>query len=476
MSPNKKSKYKRGVCWLRRDLRIQDHHALSEATLHCDEVAVIFVFDTTILNKIKNKSDRRMTFIQQSLQEVKEYLESQGSKLITLHGNPIQEVPELCQSLDAQALFLNEDYEPQAKERDEKVKEILWKKGIRTFSFKDQVIFSGSELKKGDGTPYKVFTPYKKAWLKKISDDDLVHFNPNKGKFISSSILKKYPSSLSLQKYGFEDSPILVAGGESQAQKSFRAWQGKIEKYSDERDYPSLDGNSYLSPHLRFGTLSIRQLVKYCLEHPSKGADVWLSELIWREFYQMILDQFPDVESEAFLKKYRSIKWPGKPAHLTAWIEGRTGYPIVDAAMRYFNKTGWMHNRLRMIVASFLVKDLLIDWKEGEKYFAKNLLDYDLASNNGGWQWCASTGCDAQPYFRIFNPTSQSKRFDPDGKFIREHIPELKLFPNRYIHEPSLAPLLLQKESDCIIGKDYPAPIIQHDVQRAEALSLYKRT
>lgn len=227
--------------------------------------------------------------------------------------------------------------------------------------------------------------------------------------------------------------------------------------------------------HLRFGTVSARECARMALASRSEGAKGWLSELIWRDFYQMILDQFPHVEKGCFKKEYDALEWPGRPEHFDAWIEGRTGFPLVDAAMRHFAKTGWMHNRLRMVVASFLTKDLLLSWKQGERYFAQKLLDYDCAANNGGWQWSASTGCDAQPYFRIFNPFSQSERFDPEGEFIREHIPELKHYDNKHIHRPHEAPPLLQKQWGCIIGKDYPFPIVDHAESRDKALAMFKK-
>jgi deoxyribodipyrimidine photo-lyase len=253
-----------------------------------------------------------------------------------------------------------------------------------------------------------------------------------------------------------------------------KSFESQISEYKKARDFPSLDKTSKLSMHFRFGTLSIREAVRLASKIRSEGSRTWLSELIWRDFYQMILDQFPHVEQGCFKKECDQLTWTGDEEHFSAWVNGRTGFPIIDAAMRHFQNTGWMHNRLRMVVASFLTKDLLINWKKGERYFAQKLLDYDFAANNGGWQWSASTGCDAQPYFRVFNPVSQSKKFDPDGEFIRAHIPELKKFSSKYIHCPFETPLSLQMEWGCIIGKNYPEPIVDHATSREAAIKMFK--
>jgi deoxyribodipyrimidine photo-lyase len=248
-----------------------------------------------------------------------------------------------------------------------------------------------------------------------------------------------------------------------------------IDNYNETRDFPALDATSGLSVHLRFGTVSVRECFRKAIDRNSEGARTWISELIWREFYQMILDRFPHVKREAFKREYNDLQWEGTEAQFAAWREGRTGYPLVDAAMRHFNRTGWMHNRLRMVVAMFLTKDLLVDWRKGERYFARYLLDYDAAANNGGWQWCASTGVDAQPYFRVFNPILQSKKFDPDGAFIREHVPELRGFSNARIHWPVDASPVEQADAGCIIGTDYPAPIVEHAAQKEKAVAMFQR-
>lgn len=468
-------RYKKTLCWLRRDLRLEDHCALSVATENSQEVFLVFVFDTTILGKIKNDKDRRLTFIYKSLLELKENLESKGSSLILLYGNPTDEIPNLAKKIGVDAVFTNEDYEPSAIERDLKVKEKLKSNSIDFFSAKDQVIFSPRQVMKEDRTPYRVFTPYKKAWLASLKKQDHEELKIHFKALAPGNEVKKFSQKLTLKDIGFEEVDLWLKPGQKAAQERFKNFQKYIDNYNKNRDYPSLDnGTSGLSVHLRFGTISIRQLVRFCVHKRSQGAEIWLSELIWREFYFMILGNFPYVVKESFNPKYKNLEWQGEEKDFKAWKEGRTGFPLVDAAMRHFNETGWMHNRLRMVVASFLTKDLLIDWKKGEKYFADYLLDFDLAANNGGWQWSASTGCDAQPYFRIFNPYSQSKKFDADGEFIKSQIPELKNFPTKYIHEPHLATPMEQEIAGCRIGRDYPEPIVDHSEQRDKALKMYK--
>ena len=446
------AEFKNGLCWLRRDLRWTDHVALKQACERCESVAVVFVFDSTILEKLEDLADRRLTVIQKALEEVDQTLRKKGSRLVVMHGDPVQEIPKLVKKLKVNAVFTNEDYESYAKNRDEAVRKTLESQGAGFFSFKDQVIFSGSEVLKGDGTPYQVFTPYMRLWKKTFKKNMADEQKPNLKKLTPESGLSGTGKLESLSKYGFQESEVLVPLGRSGALKLLKMFDDRLKSYDKDRDFPALRGTSKLSVHLRFGTLSVREAFRFCMDKRNKGAEVWMSELIWREFYFMILDQFPHVEKEAFKKQYSKIKWPGTKAHFEAWCEGRTGFPIVDAAMRQLNDTGFMHNRLRMIAASFLVKDLLVDWRRGEAYFAKQLLDFDLAANNGGWQWSASTGCDAQPYFRIFNPDSQQKRFDPDREFLRQWVPEMF-------------------EDD----GGYPEPIVNHKVQREKALKLFKQ-
>lgn len=455
----------RALLWFRRDLRLEDHKALSLATELHSWVAPVFVFDTTILSALQNRQDRRLTFIWDSLQVIQKKLAQQGKHLIVLHGDPRTEIPRIAKELGIHTVFTNEDYEPQAKLRDQKVQASLQELGIQFRSLKDQVIFSGSEVLKSDGTPYQVFTPYSKAWIQHLRPSHLEEKCARLESLAPATDLKHYLAFPDLAALGFQRCSLWLEPGADAGLRRLKQFIPHMSAYAEQRDFPQFElGTSGLSVHLRFGTVSIRQLLRTYRENRSAGARVWLSELIWREFYQMLLDQFPHVETKTFRPEWNSIVWPGTSEHLQAWQNGETGYPIVDAAMRHFNETGWMHNRLRMIVASFLTKDLLIDWRKGEAYFASGLLDFDLAANNGGWQWCASTGCDAQPYFRIFNPTSQSLKFDPQGKWIRAILPELRNLSDKEIHEPWKASV-----------PSYPAPIVDHAQQRPLALALYEK-
>ncbi|MDB5035431.1 MAG: phrB [Chlorobi bacterium] len=471
--------YQRSICWLRRDLRLGDHAALAAACASSREVVVIFIFDTTILERLDNRDDRRVTFIARSLAELERKLHARGSALIVRHGDPRVEVPRLASELAAEALFANSDYEPAAIERDAEVSERLEEIGCDFHSCRDQVIYQAGEILTGGGTPYRVYTPFRNAWMRRLeSGDDPIHplidHAPDLSRLARAEPLAPFHWAWDLKRIGFRESRLWLEPGEDAARRRLDGFMPRVAEYASLRDYPALDGTSGLSVHLRFGTISIRDLVRRTLADGSGGAVVWLGELIWREFCQMLLASFPRVITGAFREEYAGIVWPGSDEHLAAWRDGRTGYPIVDAAMRHFNATGWMHNRLRMIVASFLTKDLLVDYRRGEEYFARYLLDFDLASNNGNWQWAASTGCDAQPYFRIFNPTSQSRKFDADGTFIRNICPELAGFSGRQIHEPALTTPREQLAAGCVIGRDYPAPIVDHGTQRVLALDLFR--
>ncbi|MCO4793524.1 MAG: deoxyribodipyrimidine photo-lyase [Bacteriovoracaceae bacterium] len=452
---------------------MQDNRGLYEACKSSEGVIPVFIFDQNILTKLKNKKDRRVSFIYDSIDLLEKDIKKKGGRLLILAGDPCEIIPKLSKSLKVESVFTNEDYEDYATKRDSTIQKKLKTDEIQFIGFKDHVIFSGGEVLKKDGTPYRVFTPYKNEWLKQVSEEDIKDYNPNLKKLLITK-----PQGIKIVKaisdIGFEYEEYKTKAGEKEAKKLLSNFLKRIKDYDKNRDNISLNNNSHLSPYLRFGCISIRDLVRSSNKLKSDGAKVWLSELIWRDFYSMILDQFPHVEKSAFLPKYKNLKWSGKTDHFKLWKEGKTGYPIVDAAMRCFAQTGEMHNRLRMIVASFLVKDLIIDWKKGEQYFAQNLMDFELASNNGGWQWCASTGCDAQPYFRIFNPISQSDRFDPEGEFIKQWIPELKGYSKKYIHFPMKANEETQESANCIIGRDYPEPIVDHAKQREVALKLYK--
>jgi deoxyribodipyrimidine photo-lyase len=456
------------LVWFRRDLRLDDHAALYHALKAGGPVHCAFVFDTDILDGLTDKADRRASFIHGQVARLKAELEVQGGGLHVVHGSARTLIPELAEKLDAATVHASRDYEPSARQRDDRVAATLQTKGRALHLHKDQVIFETDEVLTLAGRPYHVFTPYKRAWLAKL---DPFYLAP-------------YP----VERYFDRLAPFATAGMPTLADLGFHPtdpniasphtlWQDfqtRIDRYRDARDFPAVKGPSCLSVHLRFGTLSIRELARYAHEHGGEGAQTWLSELIWREFYQMLLWHHPETVEHAFQSKFDAIAWPNPPGHLEAWREARTGYPIIDAAMRQLDRTGYMHNRLRMITASFLVKDLHVDWRLGERWFATKLLDYDQAANVGGWQWSASTGTDAQPWFRIFNPVSQSEKFDPSGTFIRRYLPELAKVPDKYIHAPWNMPAEVQTACGVMVGRDYPPPIVDHGRARVLTLELFK--
>jgi len=463
--------------WFRRDLRATDnaglHHALKSARrVHC-----VFVFDKQILDGLPRKADRRVEFIWESVRALATSLQALGGGLHVHHARAETLIPKLARELNVDAVFANEDYEPDAIARDLLVRDALMQDDIGFHTFKDTVVFEKDEVLTQVGGTYSVFTPYKNAWLKKIDALQLNAYPVEKYRTHFAPSQSADPL-MSLEALGFVRTNLKtlgIEGGEVAARNLLADFVKRIDAYKTARDIPSVKGVSYLSVHNRFGTVSIRELARtaHALAHKSEGAATWRSELIWRDFYFQILFHYPHAAKSAFRPEYDAIVWPNDKQLFSAWCEARTGYPIVDAAMRQINQTGYMHNRLRMIVASFLTKDLLIDWRWGEKYFADNLNDFDLSANNGGWQWAASTGCDAQPYFRIFNPVTQSERFDPEGKFIRRYLPELKAVPDKFIHAPWLLPPLEQQACEVVIGRDYPAPIVDHATQRIAALALY---
>ncbi|MBA2404669.1 MAG: deoxyribodipyrimidine photo-lyase [Bdellovibrionales bacterium] len=449
----------KNLCWIRRDLRLHDHAALSHA-LRGGETTLVFIFDPHILDKLENKSDKRVTFIYQSLQELEQKLQKKGSSLIIRYGKPEEEIPKLCQELKIEKVYTNRDYEPYAKKRDPLIEQNLKKLKVGFETFKDSVFFEKHEVLTGSGTVFKVFTPYKNKWLSLF--DEVPEFECPLKKL---TVFANPKNILAFNWYpviGFVEDIPLLTGGTSFAQKRLKNFDKVMEDYKEARNFPAIEGTSYLSVYIRFGNISIRDMIRAALETKNEGSTTWLSEIIWRDFYHTILDAFSYVEKSAFKKEYDHIKWPGNPQHFTAWCEGRTGVPIVDAAMRCLNQTGMMHNRLRMIVASYLCKILLIDYRRGEHYFADHLLDYDLAANNGGWQWSSSSGCDAQPYFRIFNPYTQSEKFDADGNFIRQWLPELAKVPKKEIHRP-----------DTLLYQDYPAPIVSYETNRMLCSKVY---
>jgi deoxyribodipyrimidine photo-lyase len=459
----------RAICWLRRDLRLSDHAALTLATEQSKEVLVVFVFDKNILDSLP-RNDKRITFILESLQEIDNKLKHFGSKLCVLHGDPVNEIPKLASDWKANLVVAAEDYEPYARERDAAVARSLERAGIKFAPVLDTVIIRPGSLLNQSGAPFRVYTPFSKAWKKQFELDDhvpVLEFNPDR-----LANAENVPSQTwGFETIGFEPSKLWLAAGEDAALDRLNGFEAKMHRYAEERDFPGIESTSGLSVHLRFGTVSIRELVRRALRKGNDGAK-WLSELVWREFYQDLLWNHPHVVFSTFQPQYNELVWPGEEAHWQAWCLGKTGYPIVDAAMRCLNETGWMHNRLRMITASFLTKDLLISYQRGEAYFAEKLLDFELASNNGGWQWSASVGADAQPYFRIFNPVLQSLKFDPNGSFIRQWVPELAELDSRQIHAPYECSPLELAAANVELGVTYPHPIVNHAVQKELAIKL----
>ncbi|GAB2180792.1 deoxyribodipyrimidine photo-lyase [Denitratisoma sp. agr-D3] len=468
------------LVWFRRDLRLHDHAALYQALQNHQRVWCVFVFDTDILTPLLAQGvvqDRRVEFIHHSLTQLDRRLRELGGGLLVRHGSAREEIPRLAAQLGVAAVFANRDYEPFAVDRDAAVASRLMDEGRGFVLCKDQVIFDRDEVLTQGGKPFSVFTPYKNAWLKKLEDSHLApfpverhwdHLARHKGEILPS-----------LAQLGFQAGglPPKLPPGSDGALVLWRDFVARIDDYGQRRDYPARKGPSYLSVHLRFGTLSIRQLVAYAWGRAklmgSEGAAVWLSELIWRDFYHAILWHHPRVVDHCFKAETEAVVWDDDPVLWQAWCSGQTGYPLVDAAQRQLLTSGYMHNRLRMVSASFLTKDLGISWRAGEAFFARHLLDYDLAANNGGWQWAASTGCDAQPWFRIFNPVTQSEKFDPQGEFIRRYVPELAALPDRYLHAPWTLPAAEQQRLDVVIGRDYPAPVVDHAAARQRTLQRF---
>lgn len=423
------------IFWFRRDLRFSDNTALYYALKENLPVLPTFIFDKSILGKLENKEDARVEFIQNTIAEMNHKLRDKGSKLKTFYSNPIEAFDSLTNEYEIESVFTNRDYEPSAITRDQQVETFLKSKGIKLYTFKDHVIFEKEEIVSGTGSFYKVFTPYSKVWLEKYSKNKPAILND--GLSANNWYQISHKEVHSLDQIGFKKTEIHIP---SESLK-----EELIKKYDQLRDFPAKDATSRLGIHLRFGTISIRQLAKKA----ESINQTFLNELIWRDFYAMILANNPQVVSNAFKPQYDQIPWLRDEEGFQKWCDGTTGYPIVDAGMRQLNQTGFMHNRVRMIVASFLTKHLLIDWRWGEAYFAEKLLDFDLASNNGGWQWAAGTGTDAQPYFRIFNPESQTKKFDPELKYIKKWVPEYG-------------------------SSNYPKPMVDHKFARQRALNTYK--
>ncbi len=467
--------FARALVWFRRDLRDFDHAALYHALKHARQVVCAFVFDRHILDALTDPADRRVEFIHASVVELQQALQARGGGLVVRYGIAREEIVGLATELRVDAVFFNHDDDPAALARDAAVEAALRALKIAVHHYKDSVIFEREEVLTASGTHFSVFTPYRNAWLKKLTPYYLRAYPVN----IYADRLGAQSTPIpTLKEMGFEPTnlrelrlPVGMAGGA----RLFEDFLRRIDCYQEARDFPAQKGPSYLSVHLRFGTVSIRQLAATAWQQGGRGAQTWLSELIWRDFYHQILWHRPDVAAgHTFKPQYDALPWPNPPGHFAAWCEARTGYPLIDAAMRQLNQTGYMHNRLRMVAASFLTKDLLVDWRLGERYFADKLIDFDLAANSGGWQWAASVGCDAQPWFRIFNPVTQSQRFDAQGHFIRRYLPELAAVPDQFIHSPWTLPGSEQIRLGVIVGQTYPAPIVEHAAQRVRALAFYK--
>lgn len=417
--------------WFRRDLRIEDNHALYKALQSGHMVLPVFIFDKDILNELQ-KDDARVSFIYERLEKINLEFKKYGSSLLVKIGKPVEVWKEIISGYPISSIYANHDYEPYAIGRDQEIEKLCQTYQIEFKLFKDQVIFEKSEVVKNDGLPYTVFTPYKNKWLDQFDEEQI---KPFETRGLLGNLIRSNFDFPGIESIGFKKSPLKVKPANLDV----------IGDYGLNRDFPERDKGSYLGPHLRFGTVSIRQMVKHALEKN----ETFLSELIWREFFMQILYHFPQVVDQSFKAKYDQIKWRDDEEAFEKWCKGETGYPMVDAGMRELNETGYMHNRVRMVTASFLCKHLLIDWRWGEAYFAGKLMDYELSSNNGNWQWAAGTGCDAAPYFRVFNPEAQQKKFDPDFKYIKKWVPEFGT-------------------------QLYPKPIVEHTFARKRAIETYQ--
>ncbi len=460
------------IWWIRRDLRLFDNQALTASLAYAGEVIPVFILDPMLIHS-PHTGPKRLAFLLDGLHHLHQTLLKRGSRLTLREGNPVVELQALVQETGATIIFAEEDYSPYARRRDAEVARhvrLRLMPGI-TFHHPLQVV-------KSDNRPYTVFTPFSKTWKKLLPPDETLPAPTT------------IPTRTNLVSHPFPETPplstSLFLANEAHAQKKLASFvqeaPSPIFTYHEQRDRPDLNTTSGLSPYLRFGMLSARQVVHTALDAirtaptsvARQSAETWLNELIWREFFQAILYHFPQVHTESFRTDLQGIRWANSPEDFRAWCEGRTGYPIVDAAMRQLAETGWMHNRARMIVASFLTKDLLIDWQWGARWFMQNLVDGDLAANNGGWQWAAGTGTDAAPYFRVFNPVLQGKKFDPHGDYIRRWLPELNAVPPPFIHTPWDMPLAEQRRAGCLLGQQYPAPIVDHAWARERTLQAYQ--
>jgi deoxyribodipyrimidine photo-lyase len=474
-----------GIVWLRRDLRLDDHAALAAAARACDTVTCAFVLDPALL-----RGDRMgapiVQFFFDSLVALRERLRELGSDLALLEGTFAGELGALAQRLGARAVFYSEDVDPAMRARDAAVTAALTDAGCTVHAVHDQTYIAADEILTGGGSFYRVYTPYRRRWDAIIAEAPrapIPSLRLARARLAPQSLIGPTLDVPRPEAYGHASSQRFPRGGEDAATALLRTFvrSGGLAAYARRRNEPAAGGTSQLSPHLRAGTIGIRTCVDAALSasnaqpNADRGATKWIAELAWRDFYAQLLVHAPRVADEPFVEAARQIVYTDDDRAWTAWATGTTGYPIVDAAMVQLNTTGWMHNRLRMVTASFLTKHLLIDYHRGERYFETHLADADLPANNGGWQWSASTGTDAAPYFRVFNPVLQGTKFDPGGAFVRSMLPVLARVPDAYVHEPWAMPPLIAAEAGCVIGRDYPAPIVDHATARARAIEVYGR-
>lgn len=460
------------IHWFRRDLRLRDNTALLRAAAEGERVVPLFVLDDAILAR-RDTGAARVRFLLGCLHELAAGLAERGSRLIVLRGDPVTEVVRVARAVGATTVHWNKDYEPYARARDARVVETLTAAGIKAFQWKDQVLFEEREILTTEGRPYTVFTPYSRAWRtrKPTAPAGLPRLPP-----LAADVALPTTPLPSAEELGFATEADLPPPGEAAAHARLKRFAAdRLADYADARNRPAEPGTSQLSPYLRFGAISVRS-VYAATTGRGLGAKTFTSELIWRDFYQQILFHHPNVEREAFRSPMRGLGWENDRGLFAAWQNGETGYPIVDAAMRQLRAVGWMHNRCRMIVASFLTKDLLIDWRWGERHFMRELVDGDLAANNGGWQWAASTGTDSQPWFRIFNPVAQGEKFDPEGAYVRRWVPELRDVPARFVHRPWDLTPLEAAGAGLTLGTTYPERVVLHEERRPRALAMYGAT
>jgi deoxyribodipyrimidine photo-lyase len=477
------SAYPFSIVWLRRDLRLDDHAALDAAARASERVVCVFVLDPTLLRG-PTMGAPIVQFFFESLRLLRDQVRAAGSDLALLEGDAAIELPAFARRVAAAACFFDLDYEPDARARDGRVTDTLRGAGIAVHASVDHVYYGAGEVLGDGGKPYTVYTPYRRKWMARLQHDPRPPLSSAEAaapKLLAREAIGGTREVPAPEDYGHASSSAYPAGGSGAGYALLEAFLARgAARYADARNIPALDGTSRLSPHLRAGTIGIRTLVDAALRlqrelppHGASNVETWIGELIWRDFYAQLLANVPRIATEPFRLAATTIAYENDPRMVAAWSQGRTGYPIVDAAMVQLNTTGWMHNRLRMIVASFLTKHLLCDYRLGERYFETHLADADLAANNGGWQWSSSTGTDAAPYFRVFNPTLQGKTFDPDGAFVRAMLPALARVPSAYVHEPQTMPPLLQAEYGCVIGRDYPEPIVEHAWARRRAIEVY---